>query len=98
HPHQRHHRHPERRSEHDCGETILELAARTDRVKRGRLYRRIERRLRHPPLTFPPAANRASALTINVNVNNTNPAAIYAPVGSTELNSAAAEAILEAKV
>ncbi len=57
----------------------------------------VECRLCHP-LTLPPAASRASALTMNVSAKSTNPAAMYAPVGSGELNSAAAEAILDANV
>ena len=79
------------------GDTVLGFAAGADALERRRLGRRIEEIGAHP-LTLPFATMRASALTTKVNAKRTKPAAMYAPVGRGALNSAAAEAIFEAKV
>src|SRR5690606_23685116 len=94
-------REQEAHGEHHRRGPVLELPGTGDRQEglcRLRRLGEICRGLGHQPLTFPPDTERAMRLTMNVRMNSTRPAAMYAPVGSGWLNSALPEAIFEAKV
>src|SRR5699024_9470607 len=98
---QRDQREDKARGEHHQGDLVPGLAAPGDRqegLRRLGGLGEVGSCLGHQPLTFPPDTERAMRLTTNVRLNSTSPEAMWAPVGSGWLNSAEAEAILDANV